>query len=95
MFLAFVGEHCEEQANPCFDEPCSHGDCLVTDEGGYWCSCFRGFTGKYCDVPVDLCAEMECHNGGTCIDTVLGAICICPFQFAGMIDKLICVVAPV
>jgi len=92
----FVGDSCEtaiddfvsstvaELLTDCrFGLPCNNGDCTLSGEGFYECSCFPGWGGLTCDVSL-ACSPNPCGTDGLCITDAQGLpVCYCAAGWIG------------
>ena len=53
------------------------GECNVTSNGGFKCSCESGWTGDHCERKVNYCRNATCANGGVCRPLLGGYRCEC------------------
>lgn len=72
-------------ANPCSSNPCRNGNCSISSNGGYICTCNPRYTGANCDViGRDPCTPNPCQNGGVCTNfAFITYRCRCKQGFTG------------
>lgn len=78
-----------DAANPCLSNPCKHGNCSLSTNGGYICTCNGQYTGRNCDVMGrDPCRPNPCVNGECQNLAFLTYRCICKQGFTGALCNL-------
>ncbi|XP_072319417.1 slit homolog 1 protein-like [Eucyclogobius newberryi] len=73
------------EPNPCENNKCVRGRCVVLDSQMYRCECEAGFHGVLCHqkgAPAPLCQGLLCVNG-VCEQTERGESCTCNPGFTG------------
>ena len=79
----FLGKHCEIELDPCKNNPCSHGKCLVLTPFVRTCVCEVGWKGIDCQESINECVSNPCLNAGKCIDQMNKYYCQCLTGFTG------------
>ncbi|XP_069756056.1 hyaluronan-binding protein 2-like isoform X2 [Narcine bancroftii] len=82
----YNGTSCEIENDPCKNNPCSHGNCLITIVPPYYkCKCRHPYQLPTCTNASAVCEPNPCHNGGTCMQTEdgTGFQCLCSDLYEG------------
>uniref|UniRef100_A0A1I8AAK5 Delta-like protein n=1 Tax=Steinernema glaseri TaxID=37863 RepID=A0A1I8AAK5_9BILA len=82
----WIGRNCTVEFDPCEERPCKNGaECVVTEEGDFFCDCTYEFKGRYCET----CPQMAdtCQHNSTCWPGLSGKRndykCICQRGYTG------------
>ncbi|XP_037660586.1 hyaluronan-binding protein 2 isoform X3 [Choloepus didactylus] len=87
----FSGNRCQNVQNKCKNNPCSRGECLITQNPPYYrCACKHPYTGPDCSRVVPVCRPNPCQHGGTCSQHKRRSkfTCTCPGQFRGKLCEI-------
>ncbi|GCC22248.1 hyaluronan-binding protein 2-like isoform X1 [Chiloscyllium punctatum] len=82
----YNGTNCEIENNPCKNNSCNHGDCLITILPPYYtCKCKHPYQPPTCTNSSAVCDPNPCLNGGTCLETNRSTMfkCACAESFRG------------
>ena len=77
------GDHCQENLNDCYSNPCEYGGICSDGLQDYTCQCPEGTSGKDCSINPDECLSNPCQNGATCINGFGKPVCECASGYYG------------
>ena len=69
--------------NPCVNNPCFYGQCVIVTPSAWACVCDPGWTGRDCQEPVNECLSNPCANAAVCQDDLNKYHCHCRTGFTG------------